>query len=75
AALNVRLLIGSSSTICNYAVPQIVGALRRSTPLVRVDVDIGNSALIARKVAEFEIGMGLIEAPCHLTELIAEPWL
>ncbi|EGH21564.1 LysR family transcriptional regulator [Pseudomonas amygdali pv. mori str. 301020] len=38
-------------------------------------MDIGNSTLIARKVAHFEIDMGLIEAPCHLPELIAEPWL
>ncbi|AAY38344.1 LysR family transcriptional regulator [Pseudomonas syringae] len=75
AALNARLRIGSSSTIGNYVVPQIVGALRGSTPQLRIDVDIGNSALIARKVAQFEIDMGLIEAPCHLPELIAEPWL
>ncbi|KUG42644.1 LysR family transcriptional regulator YeiE [Pseudomonas savastanoi pv. fraxini] len=75
ATLNARLRIGSSSTIGNYVVPQIVGALRSSTPLLRVDVDIGNSTLIARKVAQFEIDMGLIEAPCHLPELIAEPWL
>ncbi|MFA0998267.1 MULTISPECIES: LysR family transcriptional regulator [Pseudomonas syringae group] len=72
--LNARLRIGSSSTIGNYELPSIVGALRESAPLLRVDVDIGNSALIARKVARFEIDMGLIEAPCHLPELIAEPW-
>ncbi|MCQ3016937.1 LysR family transcriptional regulator [Pseudomonas tremae] len=74
ASLNARLRIGSSSTIGNYELPLIIGALRASAPLLRVDVDIGNSASIARKVAQFEIDMGLIEAPCHLPELIAEPW-
>ncbi|OUM08199.1 LysR family transcriptional regulator [Pseudomonas syringae] len=74
ASLNARLRIGSSSTIGNYELPLIIGALRTSAPLLRVDVDIGNSASIARKVAQFEIDMGLIEAPCHLPELIAEPW-
>ncbi|WP_024695582.1 LysR family transcriptional regulator [Pseudomonas syringae] len=75
AGLDTRLRIGCSSTIGNYVLPQIVAALRASAPSLRVDMDIGNSALIARKVAQFEIDMGLIEAPCHLPELIAEPWL
>ncbi|KIQ35087.1 LysR family transcriptional regulator [Pseudomonas viridiflava] len=75
AGLNTRLRIGCSSTIANYVLPQIVAALRTSAPSLRVDMDIGNSALIARKVAQFEIDMGMIEAPCHLPELIAEPWL
>ncbi|SHM91987.1 DNA-binding transcriptional regulator, LysR family [Pseudomonas asturiensis] len=75
AGLDTRLRIGCSSTIGNYVLPQIVAALRASAPSLRVDMDIGNSALIARKVAQFDIDMGLIEAPCHLPELIAEPWL
>ncbi|WP_122587514.1 LysR family transcriptional regulator [Pseudomonas viridiflava] len=75
AGLNTRLRIGCSGTIANYVLPQIVAALRTSAPSLRVDMDIGNSALIARKVAQFEIDMGMIEAPCHLPELIAEPWL
>lgn len=75
AGLNTRLRIGCSSTIANYVLPQIISALRTSAPSLRVDMDIGNSALIARKVAQFEIDMGMIEAPCHLPELIAEPWL
>ncbi|MEE4132799.1 LysR family transcriptional regulator [Pseudomonas viridiflava] len=75
AGLNTRLRIGCSSTIANYVLPQIVAALRTSAPSLRVDMDIGNSALIARKVVQFEIDMGMIEAPCHLPELIAEPWL
>ena len=75
AGLTTRLQIGCSSTIGNYVLPRIIAALRASAPLLRVDMDIGNSAMIARKVAQFEIDMGLIEAPCHLPELISEPWL
>ncbi|CAM3404295.1 LysR family transcriptional regulator [Pseudomonas floridensis] len=75
ATLNTRLQIGCSSTIGNYVLPSIIAALRVSAPSLRVDMDIGNSALIARKVAHFEIDMGLIEAPCYLPELISEPWL
>ena len=73
--LKSRLRVGCSTTIGNYVVPSILGELRHSSPHLRVDVDMANSMAIARKVADFEIDMGLIEGPCHLPELSAEPWL
>lgn len=73
--LKTRLRVGCSTTIGNYILPLILGELRQSAPQLRVDVDMANSMAIARKVADFEIDMGLIEGPCHLPELSAEPWL
>lgn len=73
--LNTRLRVGCSTTIGNYVLPVILGQMRQSAPHLRVDVDMGNSMAIAKKVADFEIDMGLIEGPCHLAELRAEPWL
>lgn len=75
AELKTRLRIGCSTTIGNYVLPLILGELRQSAPHLRVDVDMANSMAIARKVADFELDMGLIEGPCHLPELSAEPWL
>lgn len=75
AELKTRLRVGCSTTIGNYVLPLILGELRQSAPHLRVDVDMANSMAIARKVADFEIDMGLIEGPCHLPELSAEPWL
>jgi DNA-binding transcriptional LysR family regulator len=75
AELKTRLRVGCSTTIGNYVLPLILGELRQSAPHLRVDVDMANSMAIARKVADFEIDMGLIEGPCHLPELNAEPWL
>lgn len=75
AELKTRLRVGCSTTIGNYVLPLILGELRHSAPQLRVDVDMANSMAIARKVADFEIDMGLIEGPCHLPELRAEPWL
>ncbi|RVU53524.1 LysR family transcriptional regulator [Pseudomonas syringae pv. syringae] len=75
AELKTRLRVGCSTTIGNYVLPLILGELRQSAPQLRVDVDMANSMAIARKVADFEIDMGLIEGPCHLPELSAEPWL
>lgn len=70
-----RLRVGCSTTIGNYVLPRILGELRVHAPQLRVDVDMANSMAIARKVADFDIDMGLIEGPCHLPELSAEPWL
>ncbi len=75
AGLKTRLKVGCSTTIGNYVLPMILGELRQSAPHLRVEVDMANSMAIARKVADFEIDMGLIEGPCHLPELRAEPWL
>ncbi len=44
-------------------------------PQTRLNVSIDNSRLIVQKVAASKIDMGLIEAPCHMLELLAEPWL
>jgi DNA-binding transcriptional LysR family regulator len=68
AELKTRLRVGCSTTIGNYVLPLILGELRQSAPHLRVDVDMANSMAIARKVADFEIDMGL-------PELNAEPWL
>ncbi len=75
ASLPTRLRIGCSTTIGNHVLPHILGGLQHSAPWLRVDVDMGNSALIAAKVANFDIDMGLIEGPCHLPEVTAHPWL
>ncbi|MCV4264583.1 LysR family transcriptional regulator [Pseudomonas capsici] len=75
AQMKTRLRVGCSTTIGNYVLPLILGELRQSAPLLQIDVEMGNSMAIARKVADFEIDMGLTEGPCHLPELSAEPWL
>lgn len=75
AASAGRLKIGCSTTIGNHVLPLLLHALRKQAPTLRVDMESANSSAIARKVAEFELDMGLIEGPCHLPELRAEPWL
>ena len=69
------LTIGASSTIGNYVLPPLLAAFRTRAPHIRIDVQIGNSAGIAAKAANFEVDMGLIEGPCHEAGLVVEPWL
>lgn len=74
------LRIGASTTIGNYVLPQLLGgfmAWRQSeqAPAWQSKVMIGNTAAIARAVADFELDIGLIEGACHESTLQVTPWL
>lgn len=75
-----RLRIGASTTIGNYLLPAIVGAFRGTLPpaarlALNLQVTIANTEAITRQVAAFELDLGLIEGPCHESELVVRPWL
>src|ERR1700757_504152 len=74
------LRIGASTTIGNYLLPQVLAGFRDSlAERVRqnwhVQVAIANTAVIASRVAAFELDLGLIEGPCHEPDLTVRPWL
>ncbi len=74
------LRIGASTTIGNYLLPKILARFRESLPEKvkdswHIQVTIANTAAIARQVAAFELDLGLIEGPCHESELNVEAWL
>lgn len=70
-----RLRVGASSTIGNYVLPHYLAEFRRQHPEIQVNVAISNSAAVAAMVSNFEVDVGLIEGPCHETELVVSPWL
>jgi DNA-binding transcriptional LysR family regulator len=74
------LRIGASTTIGNYVLPKALGrfyAQRHGDQATawQSHVKIGNTAAIAKAVAEFELDIGLIEGPCHEATLRVTPWL
>lgn len=74
------LRIGASTTIGNYVLPRLLSgymAWRQSerAPAWQSRVRIGNTASIARAVANFELDIGLIEGACHESTLEVTPWL
>jgi DNA-binding transcriptional LysR family regulator len=74
------LRIGASTTIGNYILPAVLAGFRDNLPQVarrnwRVQVTIANTAEIAARVAAFELDLGLIEGPCHESELTVQPWI
>lgn len=74
-ALATRLRVGASTTIGNYVLPALVASYLKTWPGTAVDVVIGNTRDVAGSVARLEVDMGLIEGPCHETELRVTPWL
>ena len=75
APLVTRLRIGASTTIGNYVLPALVAGYTKAWPGVAVDVVIGNTRDVASAVTRLEVDIGLIEGPCHETELRVAPWL
>ena len=73
--LLTRLRVGASTTIGNYVLPSLVAGYSRDWPGARVDVVIGNTRDVAALVTLLEVDVGLIEGPCHDTELRVAPWL
>lgn len=75
APLATRLRVGASTTIGNYVLPALVASYLKTWPGTGVDVVIGNTREVAASVTRLEVDMGLIEGPCHETELRVVPWL
>ncbi|MBP2167545.1 DNA-binding transcriptional LysR family regulator [Erwinia toletana] len=72
---NGAIRIYASSTIGNYLLPGMIAGYRRDFPHLPLELSVGNSQDVINAVADFRVDVGLIEGPCHMTELISEPWL
>ena len=72
---NGAIRIYASSTIGNYLLPGMIAGYRRDFPHLPLELSVGNSQDVINAVADFRVDVGLIEWPCHMSELISEPWL
>lgn len=63
------LKIGASYTIGEYILPEIVTAFCRAYPEVMVELAIGDTAEISRKVCDFSMDLGFIEGLVHFNNL------
>lgn len=69
------LHIGSSTTIGSYLLPSLIASYRQQHSELQVRVTIANTADIVAAVVNFEVDVGLIEGPCHASDLQVEPWM
>jgi DNA-binding transcriptional LysR family regulator len=72
-AVSGPLLLGASTTIAEFMLPQILGEFKGRHPQVQAHLTVGNSETIENRVADNTLDLGLIESPSHLPALHTEP--
>ncbi|HEY4210281.1 MAG TPA: LysR family transcriptional regulator [Steroidobacteraceae bacterium] len=70
---HVRLF--ASTTIGNHILPALLARYREVAPVRQLDVRIGNTSEAVQAVTDFSADFGLIEGPCHASDLTVSPWL
>jgi DNA-binding transcriptional LysR family regulator len=68
------LRVGATLTIGNYVTVPLMARFMREHPGARVTLEVANTAEIARRVANFEIDVGLVEGELHDPSLDVTPW-
>ena len=63
------LLLGASTTIAEFILPQILGEFKARHPEVQAHMSVANSETIVNRVADQTIDLGLIESPSYLPTL------
>lgn len=72
---NGAIRVYASSTIGNYILPAMIARYRHDFPDLPLELSVGNSQDVINAVLDFRVDIGLIEGPCHSTEIISQPWL
>lgn len=72
---NGALRVYASSTIGNYLLPGMLAGWRKDYPELPLELSVGNSMDAITAVADFRVDIGLIEGPCHMPDILSEPWL
>lgn len=68
------LRIGATLTIGNYLAVGLIAAFRQQFPSAEVALEVANTATIARKVADFELDLGMIEGEISSPQLETIHW-
>lgn len=68
------LKVGATLTIGNYLAVGVMARFMNLHPGTRVALEVANTASIARKVANFELDLGLVEGELQHPALTIQPW-
>lgn len=69
-----ELKVGATLTIGNYLAIGIISDFMQQHPGAHIELDVQNTATIARKVANFELDIGLIEGELQDPDLEVSHW-
>jgi DNA-binding transcriptional LysR family regulator len=71
-AVGGPLLLGASTTVAEFILPQILGEFKVRYPQVQAHMSVANSETIENRVADHTLDIGLIESPAHLPNVDIE---
>jgi len=66
------LLVGASTTIAEFLLPQIFGEFKSSFPAVVPRLFVGNSVAVQERIAERSLDLGFIEGDSHLPSVVSD---
>jgi DNA-binding transcriptional LysR family regulator len=66
------LMLGASTTIAEFMLPQILGEFKARYPDVQTRLTVANSETIESRIADHTLDVGLIESPSTLANLNSE---
>lgn len=67
------LLIGASSTIADFLLPQVLGEFKATHPGVTPSLFVGNSEAVQERLGERALDIGFIEGDSYMPSLAGEP--
>ena len=66
------LLIGASTTIAEFLLPQVLGEFKSRYPGVVPRLFVANSEAVQARIAERTLDLGFIEGESHLPSLVTD---
>ncbi len=69
-----ELRIGTSNTVGNYRVGELLGAFVRAQPQVAIRLRVANTEAIAQAVLDHGLDVGCVEGPVIHPDLQVRPW-
>ena len=69
---NGTLMIGASTTIADYMLPQMLGVFKSRFPQVQVRLSVANSQTIENRIIDHSLDLGLVESPSHHPSLVSQ---
>ena len=69
---NGVLMIGASTTVADYMLPQMLGVFKSGFPYAQVRLSVANSQTIENRIIEHSLDVGLVESPSHHPSLVTQ---
>jgi DNA-binding transcriptional LysR family regulator len=66
------LLVGASTTIAEFLLPQVLGDFKSKYPKVQPRLTVANSETVENRVAEHTLDIGFIESPSHRDAVVTD---